>query len=56
MIIEWPQLIFILSYSIGLGMELVRNGEEKKGKHCFISQLIATVIGVTVLYYGGFWG
>jgi len=49
-----PQLIYLSLVLIGLGAEIARHGEAKKGKYNGWTSLIATLIILTVLYYGGF--
>ena len=51
-----PQIIYICLFAMGIGMEIVRHGKEKEGKHNATLTLISTAICATVLWWGGFWG
>lgn len=49
-----PQLIYLALLFIGLGMTITEHGNDKKGKHNAWDSIIAQLIIVVVLYYGGF--
>lgn len=51
----WPQIVIIVSFSIGLALELLLDGVETKQKHSFLGKLIGTAITVWILHMGGFW-
>ena len=51
---EWPQITMIVIYSLNIFLALMKHGESQ-GKYSFWTASIATAIGVTILYYGGFW-
>lgn len=44
----------IVLLGMGLGSDLIKDGEPKKGKHSFVVSLIATAIMAALLYAGGF--
>lgn len=50
-----PQIIMIVLYSIAVFTSLLKHGESK-GEYNFWASLIATVIEVLILKWGGFWG
>lgn len=50
-----PQVIMIVMLSIGLGIDIVKHGESKTGKYNFVTTLIAQLLVVAILYWGGFW-
>jgi len=55
MSIGWPQSICLQLALIGLGVELSRHGEPKKpARHNALSTFLATVIGLGLFYWGGF--
>ena len=49
-----PQLIMIVLMSLGLGVHMVKHGEEKDSKYNFFWRLIAVAISLSILYSGGF--
>lgn len=50
-----PQIIMIVLYSIGLFTALLKHGESK-GNYNFWASLIASIIEILILKWGGFWG
>lgn len=52
--LEIPQLIVVALLSANLGLSLARDGEQVEND--FASTLLATVIFVVVLTFGGFFG
>ena len=50
-----PQIIIICLSAMALGITLAKNGEPE-GNYCFGSTLFATVINISILYWGGFFG
>lgn len=52
-----PQIIMLVILTLGLGMNLAKDGEYKTGeKYSFGTSFIATAINFAVLYWGGFFG
>ena len=51
---EWPQTIYMLLVAFNLLIESNRHGKAKTGKHDFWNSLIATPIGLALMYFGGF--
>jgi len=53
--VGWPQAIYLALTLLGLGVEISRHGEPKKpGRYNAVSTLIATVVVLSLLYWGGF--
>lgn len=50
-----PQLIYIALAIFGLSLHAIKNGERRTDKYTFWGQLVALIISITILYYGGFW-
>lgn len=44
----------LVLYGVALGIALVQHGKPKTGNHSFWVQLIASGIGFTLLWWGGF--
>ena len=51
-----PQIIMIALLGMGLGINIVKNGEPKEGVYSFPVQLVSTLIEVGLLIWGGFFG
>ena len=51
---HWPQITMIVIYASSFGIELSRHGKPKEGVYNVWYDLIGTVIGITILYFGGF--
>ena len=51
-----PQIIMIALLGMGLGMNLVKNGEPREGTYSFPIQLVSTLIEIGLLIWGGFFG
>lgn len=51
-----PQIIIIALYSMNLGINLVKNGEQRTGNYSFFTALIAVAINIALLRWGGFFG
>ena len=49
-----PQLIYLALIFLGLGLEMTRHGKPKEGTYNVKHTVIATVIGLTLLWGGGF--
>lgn len=49
-----PQIIIIVLYAMGLGINLVKHGEPLEGKHNIVTSLIGTAIMIGLLIWGGF--
>lgn len=49
-----PQIIWICAVAFSLGVEIAKHGEPKTGKHDGFVQLIGTILGGYLLYWGGF--
>lgn len=50
-----PQIIIIILYAINLGMSIENHGKEKTEKENVITTIIASVIMMALLWWGGFW-
>lgn len=50
----WPQIIVIVLYVFSLGISLAKHGERRENYN-FWTTLIAVLIEVALLYWGGFW-
>ena len=53
---RWPQITIIVMYALSFGTELSRHGKPKEGVYNAWYSLIGTVIGIAILYCGGFFG
>lgn len=51
----WQILMLFIILS-GLFLEANKHGQEKTGKHNFWVYLIATIINIVILSFGGFFG
>lgn len=49
-----PQILMIVIIAMGLGISMVEHGKPKTGKNNFFTSLIASVIEIALLYFGGF--
>lgn len=49
-----PQIIYLSIAFIGLLYSAHKHGTPKDGKNNFWIQLFATIIGLVILYFGGF--
>lgn len=52
---EWPQMTVMGILFVGLGINLARDGEARRGKHSFGWTLFAVFLEFWLLYEGGFW-
>jgi len=52
----WPQFVFAGLLVLGCGVAIGTHGTPKEGHNNAWATIIATIIEVTILYYGGFWG
>ena len=53
---KWPQIVMILLLGWNIIDEFRKHGTPKEGFHNFWTTLIATVISVLILWFGGFFG
>lgn len=53
-VIGWPQLVYMISALIGLGISAVKHGQYRDGTYNFWISLVATMFVLSVLYWGGF--
>lgn len=51
-----PQIIFILLYAIGIGANAIQHGEPKQGTYNVWSSILGSSIGLSILWWGGFFG
>lgn len=49
-----PQIIYLLLTFLSLGYSIAKHGEPKTGQNNCITDLIATIIIFSLLYWGGF--
>lgn len=49
-----PQIILLLLMASGLGIDLSKHGEEKKGKYNVLNTIIAQLLMLVLLWWGGF--
>lgn len=49
----WPQITYLVLMTLGLGLVWGKHGQPQSNYNVF-THLIAVMIGVVVLYYGGF--
>jgi len=54
MILKTPQIIWLAIALLSLGIELAKHGERKTDRHNFFLTLLATVLELVILSYGGF--
>ena len=52
----WPQLTMIVLYAIGIGIAIAKNGEPKNENHNAFTVILASALGLWILYMGGFFG
>ncbi len=51
-----PQIIYLALMLFGLGVELAKHGQPKKGNHSFPWTLFGAAIVFVLLAWGGFFG
>lgn len=56
MILEIPQIIWIVLTMLGLGIYLAKHGKKKEDNYNFWSALLGVILNCILLYYGGFFG
>jgi hypothetical protein len=49
-----PQVVILVLVCVGLGMELVRDGNPRTDKHSFWITLLSDTIVLALLWWGGF--
>ncbi len=49
-----PQIIMIILFTTNVVLNLIKHGEHKNDKYNFWSSLIATLVWVVILKWGGF--
>jgi hypothetical protein len=49
-----PQIILLILVGMGLGIALVKHGEENKRKYNFWLEALSSAIMLALLYWGGF--
>lgn len=52
--IGWPQGIYLALTLIGFGSAIAEHGKPKSGEHDAVVPTIASLIILTILYWGGF--
>lgn len=50
----WPQIIYVALVLFGIGVSAERTGKPKTGNYSFVVDFVSTIIGITLLYFGGF--
>jgi hypothetical protein len=53
-VLHWPQLTYLAITVVGLSIYAARHGQPRKDKYNVGTSLIAVVIVLTILYFGGF--
>lgn len=53
---HWPQIVWIGLVCLGVGVSLAKDGEPKTGNHNFVADCAGYALGLTLLYFGGFFG
>lgn len=53
---EWPQLVYLGSVFLSMGLALGKHGEPQQGKHNFFATAIGGIIQILILKAGGFFG
>lgn len=56
MVLGWQQIVWLVIIIINLGMHLAKHGEPTNSKYNFWAYLIGSVISLSILYSGGFFG
>lgn len=51
---EWPQVVFLVVYSLNVLIHAHLHGQVKTGKYSAPSTIVASAIGIFILYKGGF--
>jgi hypothetical protein len=54
--IGWPQGIYLAFVALHLILAAIMDGEPRTGKHKFSIAFVASLIGLGLLYWGGFFG
>ena len=52
---SWPQWTYAGLFAFSVLMGAVLDGELKTGKHSFGVSMVSAMIGVGILFAGGFW-
>lgn len=51
---HWPQIVFISLYVAAFCLAAVNHGKPR-GNYNILETTLAIILGVSVLYFGGFW-
>lgn len=51
---SYPAMIYLALVFLGLGIHLAKDGQPRTDKYSFGWQLLSVVIGLFLLYWGGF--
>lgn len=51
-----PQVIWIILATLGIGISLAKDGQQKDDKYSFFTSTICTGLVAGLLYWGGFFG
>ena len=51
-----PQIIWLLLVGIGLGVDIARHGQPRKGTHSAGTSAVGLAVAAALLYWGGFFG
>lgn len=52
----WPQIVWIALSAMGLGISLIKHGEQRKSNYNFWVTLISLGFEMLILWKGGFFG
>lgn len=53
--LEWPQITLAVMQVMSLTVSILKHGEKRPNNYSFWTAALSTIIGNTILYYGGFW-
>ena len=56
MILQWPQITWLVIVAIVTGMTIVMHGQPRKGTYNIFTHMLAVAFGGFILYSGGFFG
>jgi hypothetical protein len=55
MIWQWPQITLAVVWVVSTLCYVALDGKPRTGKYNFGWHMVAFVVSMTILYYGGFW-
>lgn len=51
-----PQLVYLAMMAVGVGVSLAKYGQQKQDRYDIFDVLVGPAVGLTILWWGGFFG